>query len=350
VSRTVEARVADVRRLLACARAVHDQRARIAPAIAAASGLTAQGVELGFASLEREATDRDLRALVVSAGDTRHVHVVLSANVFVAPLRALAIARAASERVTVRPSPRDPALTVALLEAAASAGDDAFTRVDQRDVLPIEAGEVHVYGRDATIAAVRTRVRRGVVVRGHAAGMGMALVSPDGDLGAAAEALALDVVTFDQRGCLSPRVAMVLGNEGRAEQFGEALHAAFGRWEVRVPRGRLLEDERVEARRWRETVAFAGRLREGHDWAVAVAGEGASFSIPPPGRHVTVVAVASADSVAAAIAPMAAGIVAVGTDAPGAKLGARLPSHARLSALGAMQRPPLDGPVDRRLA
>jgi hypothetical protein len=342
--------VADVRRLLACARAVHDQRARIAPAIAAASGLTPQGVELGFASLEREASDQDLRALVAGAGDSRHVHVILSANVFVAPLRALAIARAASERVTVRPSPRDPALTVALLEAAASAGDDALARIDERDVLPIEAGEVHVYGRDATIASVRARVRRGVVVRGHAAGMGMALVSSDGNLGAAAEALALDVVTFDQRGCLSPRVALVLGNAARAEQFAEALHAALGRWDVRVPRGRLLEDERIAARRWRETLAFAGRLWEGKDWAVGALGEGAPFSVPPPGRHVAVIAAASAHSVAAAIAPIAPRIVAVGTDAAREGLGAALPAHARLSALGAMQRPPLDGPVDRRLA
>ncbi len=40
-------------------------------------------------------------------------------------------------------------------------------------------------------------------------------------------------------------------------------------------------------------------------------------------------------------------IVAVGTDDPAAH-GAIAPPHARVSALGEMQRPKFDGPVDRR--
>jgi Acyl-CoA reductase (LuxC) len=349
VSRTAADRVADVRRLLNCARTVYDQRARIAPAIAAATGLTPEGVELGFASLEREASDADLRALVAGAGEAAHVHVVLSANVFVAPLRALALARAAADRVTVRPSPRDPVLAVALLDAARAAGDSAFVPVDERDVAHVEAEEIHVYGRDATVAAVRARVRPGVVVLAHAAGMGMALVSSGADLHAAARALALDVVAFDQRGCLSPRVAMVLGDEARAERFAEALHAALIAQAAQVPRGRLLDDERIDARRWRDALTFAGRVWAADDSAVALAPAGTPLYVPPAGRHVTVMPAASRDAVVAAIAPLAAHVVAVGTDAP-RELGALAPSHARLSALGAMQRPPLDGPVDRRVA
>ena len=349
MSRTVESRVADVRRLLASARAVYEGRARIAPTLAAATGLTPEGVELGFASLEREATDAELHALVAGAGETSHVHVVLSANVFVAPLRALAIARAAADRVTVRPSPRDPALALALLEAAASGGDEAFARVDERDAFHVERGEIHVYGGDATIAAVCARARPGVIVRGHAAGMGVALVSPGAELGAAADSLALDIVVFDQRGCLSPRVAVVLGDASRAERFAEAVHAALRSWEARVPRGRLFEDERIDARRWRDTFAFAGRVWDAGGGAVALAltAEGTPLCVPPAGRHLTVVAAASGHAVAMALEPIAPRIVAVGTDAP-RELGTLAPAHARLSALGAMQRPPLDGPVDRR--
>jgi hypothetical protein len=347
VSRTVDTRLADVRRLLGFARAVYEERARIAPGIAAATGLTPEGVELGFESLEQEASDAELRALVAGAEETRHVHVVLSANVFVAPLRALALARAAAERVTVRPSPRDPALAVALLQAAASAGEEAFEQVDDREVADLEAGEIHVYGRDATIATVRARVRPGVVVRGHAAGMGMAVVSLRADLDVAADALARDVVAFDQRGCLSPRVAIVRGNAARAGRFAEALHAALGSWEARVPRGRLLEDEGIDARRWRDAATFAGRVWGADRWAVALAAEGAALYVPPAGRHLTVVPASSDRAVAAAMAPLAGRIVAVGTDAP-AEIAGLAPGHARLSALGAMQRPPLDGPVDRR--
>ncbi|MGD0527163.1 MAG: acyl-CoA reductase, partial [Polyangiaceae bacterium] len=318
MSRSLDARMRDVEDLLRCARAVYERRAALAPAIAAASGLSEQGVELGFASFERDATEGELRALVTAAGDADRVHVVLSANVFVAPLRAIAVARAAARHVTVRPSPRDPSLTRAILEESAAAGDDALVEVGERDVSSITAGEVHVYGRDATIAAVRARVRPGVVVRGHGAGMGVAVVSPGADLVAAADALALDVVAFDQRGCLSPRVALVLGSPGRAESFAEALHAALRATGEGTPRGTLSVDERADARRWRDASAFAGRLWDATDHAVALAPGAAPVSVAPVGRHVTVVPAATKDAAIAAMAPMARFVVSVGTDDPGA--------------------------------
>ncbi|HEY6460438.1 MAG TPA: proline dehydrogenase, partial [Polyangiaceae bacterium] len=187
--RTAAERVADVRRLLLAARAVHAGRERLAPAVAASTGLSPQGVELGFDSLEQDATDAQLGSLVAGAGDAPHVHVVLSANVFVAPLRALVLARAASSSVSVRPSPRDPVLTRALVAAA---GDPAIVVTGERDVSRTPRGEVHVYGRDATIAAVRAEVPPGVTVRGHGAGMGVAVVSAACDAEVAARALAVD--------------------------------------------------------------------------------------------------------------------------------------------------------------
>jgi hypothetical protein len=341
--------MADVRRLLECARVLFAARAGLAPAIAAASGLTAEGVELGFASLEREATDAELRAFVAAAGDAGRVHVVLSANVFVAPLRAMALARAAAERVTVRVSPRDPVLTRALVEEAVAAGDGAIALVDERDVARVDAGEVHVYGRDETIAAVRAGVRPGVVVRGHGSGMGLAIVSPGAQMDGAADALALDVVAFDQRGCLSPRLAVILGSAARAEVFAEALHASLRALGTRIPRGQLLADERSDACRWRDALSFAGRVWDASDHAVALAPEGSPLLVPPAGRHVTVIPVPSPEAVVSALSPIARFVVAVGTDDLAA-LGGMAPAHARRSVLGAMQRPPLDGPVDRRSA
>jgi len=349
VTRDAEARVAAVRRLLQCARAVHQRRADLAPAIAAASGLSAAGVELGFASLERDATDAELRSLVTAAGTAEHVHVILSANVFVAPLRAIALARAAAGRVTVRPSPRDPSLTRALVDEIAAAGDLAVTLSDERDVATLAAGEIHVYGRDATIAAVRARARATVLVRGHGAGMGVAVVSRGADLEAAARALARDIVAFDQRGCLSPRVVLTLGVPGRARELGEALHAALRAQGELVPRGTLSLDERADARRWRDASAFAGTIWDAPDHAVALAPEGAYLPVAPPGRHIGVVPVASSAAAVAALDPVARFVVAVGTDDP-ASVADVAPAHARVSRLGAMQRPPLDGPVDRRSA
>jgi Acyl-CoA reductase (LuxC) len=344
MKRGIEARVADVRRLLAAARIVHRDRALVAPEIAHDTGLTLPGVELGFASLEREATDAELLALVSAAAPAEHVHVVLSANVFVAALRAIAIARAAADRVTVRPSPRDPVLARALVEVAR---DDAITLIEERDVATVGADEIHVYGTTRTIAAVRSRARAGVVVRGHGPGMGAAIITAAANLTAAAEQLAADVVPFDQRGCLSPRIALVEGDEGRARSFAHALDERLGEWGRRVPRGAIFDGERAEATRWRETMAFAGQLWQRDHHAVALLPSGAPVAIPPAGRHVQVTAEPSVAAVGARVATVARFLVAVGTDDPG-RAAAVLPPHARVSPLGRMQRPSFDGPVDRR--
>jgi hypothetical protein len=220
-----------------------------------------------------------------------------------------------------------------------------------------------VYGRDETIAEVRSRARAGVVVRGHGAGLGVAFIAGDADadftevttaadggraaLTALAGALATDVVPFDQRGCLSPRVALVEGPPSRAAAFAGALHHGLAVLGSRVPRGALTSDERSEATRWRETLAFAGRVWDGADHAVALAPRGMPLAVPPAGRHVLVAAVASASAARELLAPFARFVVSVG-GRDSESLVAIAPTHARRARLGRMQRPPLDGPVDRR--
>jgi hypothetical protein len=62
---------------------------------------------------------------------------------------------------------------------------------------------------------------------------------------------------------------------------------------------------------------------------------------------VHVAACASLDDAAKLLAPLAKGIVTIGSDDLESAR-AVAPSWARLAALGMMQRPPLDGPVDLR--
>ena len=333
-----------VRALLGTARTVVRDRSRWTDAIARTTGLSREGVELGFTRhLETDATEAELDALVAAAGDAPVVHVVLSANVFTAPLRAMALARAAAPIVIVRPSRRDPVLARALAEVG---GDLAITIDDELDVAAISTGQVHVYGRDETIALLRARVRAGVVVRGHGAGMGVAIVSPSADLDLAAEALASDVVAFDQRGCLSPRLAIAVGDDARALELSRALHQALLVIAERVPRGTLTPDERADGARWVDAVTFAGTAFRSADHVVGFVPRVAPL-VAPTGRHVHVCSAATASAARAHLAPFARWIVAVGSDDP--EWASNLaPPHARVSSLGAMQRPPLDGPVDRR--
>jgi hypothetical protein len=342
--RSLDERVRDVRRLLDVARRVYEKRHELVPSLARTTGLSPQGVLLGFESLERDATDAELRALVESAGDAAHVHVILSANVFVGALRALALARAAAPRVTIRPSSRDPILTEALVAAAK---DPAVVVTSERDPRASDADRVDVYGGAAAIEQVRARARPGVSVRAHGPGLGVAFVTRAADPVDAARLLAEDVVVFDQRGCLSPRVVLVEGDEGdaaRAESFAGALHTSLDGWAVRVPRGTLAEEERAEARRWQESLAFAGRAWSGSQHAV---GLGDRLLVPPTGRHVQVLPVADALRASELLAPIAGAIVTVSSDDP-EQVGHVAPLHARIAMLGQMQRPPLDGPVDRR--
>jgi hypothetical protein len=337
--------VRDLRRLLEAAREVYALRARLVPDVAHATGLSLQGVELGFASLERDASEGDLRTLVAGAGDARRVHVILSANVFVAPLRAIVLAWAAAPEVTVRPSSRDPVLARALVRLLASAGERAVVLDEDCDVASVTEGEVHVYGRSETIAAVRARAR--VAVRAHGPGMGVAVIAARDDAAEAAEALAADVVPFDQRGCLSPRIAFVEGDVARAAEFARVLHERLRVWGVRVPRGGLSPEESAEASRWVDTATFAGESWAGAAHAVALAPEGAPLSVPPAGRYMLVAAAPTVDEVFVRLAPLAPFVVAVGARNRTA-LASRVPPHVRLLPLGRMQQPPLDGPVDRR--
>ncbi len=339
--RTVDERVLDVRRLLEAARRVYEKRHELVPSLARTTGLSPQGVLLGFESLEREATDAQLRTLVESAGDVAHVHVILSANVFVGALRALALARAAAPRVTIRPSSRDPVLTEALVAAA---GDPAVLVTSERDPRASDADRIDVYGGAAAIEQVRAAARPGVSVRAHGPGLGVAFVTRAADPVHAARLLAEDVVVFDQRGCLSPRVVLVEGDAARAESFAGALHTSLDEWAVRVPRGTLAEEERAEARRWQESLAFAGRTWCGPQNVVAL---GDRLLVPPAGRHVQVLPAAEARRGSELLAPIAAAIVTVGCDDP-EQVRHVVPVQARTAMLGHMQRPPLDGPVDRR--
>jgi acyl-CoA reductase-like NAD-dependent aldehyde dehydrogenase len=339
-----------VRRLLAAARTLVAQRAELVPAIVESTGLSTEGVELALSRhVETEATDAELAKLVACAGDVSRVAVVLSANVFVGALRAIALARAASDDVVVRPSRRDPAFACALVGAANALGD-AHVRIDDAlDVASVEVGELHVYGRDETIADVRARAREGVRVLGHGSGMGIALVTAAADVSHAARGLADDVVVFDQRGCLSPRIALVVGDEARAATFAEARHAELDRLAVMVPRGEVPAEERAASGRYVATMTYACRVLVGSQHAIGIAPPGAPLVLPPPYRHVHVAACAALADAERLLAPLARAVVTIGSDdLESARALSRACPWARLSALGMMQRPPLDGPVDGR--
>jgi hypothetical protein len=297
--------------------------------------------------LEHRATEGEVHQLVRGAGQAPCVTVVLSANVFTAGLRALALAWAVAPRVLVQTSRREPVFAAALV---AKVGAPELSLVPGRDVAVAPAGEIHVYGRGETIAALRKSVteagRRDLVVRAHGPGLGLAWI-PNGNIDAAD--VAADVTPFDQRGCLSPRIVLVEGDAGRASAFARALDHALREEASRIPPGVAEESERTGRVRYARAMTYAGELIDAGTHVIGVAPPGAPITVPPTGRVVHVASVADAGEAACRIDPLRSHVTAVGV--PTSRQVASVPwapPHARILGLGRMQCPPLDGPVDRR--
>ncbi|WP_437642636.1 acyl-CoA reductase [Sorangium sp. So ce854] len=327
------------------------------------SGLSPEGVELALGRhLEVAPSRGELDALVAAAGRARRCHVVLAANVCTAPLRAIAVAAATAPEVLVRPSRRDPVVAELLVRALQA--DEAFARAggaialvadlaleDDGDGAAGDAprAELHVYGSDQTVATLRARAGRGARVRGHGAGLGLAVVGPAAGLAEAARDIADDVVPFDQRGCLSPRFVLVEGPAERAEALARALHEALGEAGSRVPRGPLDDAARAEIAMYRATLEAVGWFREGEGHGVGLDPAPRSLLLPPAARLVHVAA-SGAAAAPALLAPIGGAITAIGAGGGGelVRAASAVAPRARVSALGRMQRPPLDGPVDLR--
>jgi Acyl-CoA reductase (LuxC) len=324
-------------------------RARHVAELADQTGLSPQGVDLALTkSLEVSATSAQLDALLSCVTEAAQVSVVLSANVFTAALRALALALASSSRVTVKVSRREPLFPRLLLTYLRDTCEPVAAMVrlgEDAEISAIREGVIHAYGRKETLEAICASAT--VPVWAHGPGFGIAELSlsrepPECDeLDAFAASLAEDIALFDQRGCLSPRV--VWAPPEHTESFAEALSLALADAQLRMPRGVLTSEERVEIARYKQSIRAVGRGFEGPGHFVGLA---ETAWLPPPGRTVHVCP--KNQATIGWLQSMGAFVTALGSDCPRrSTLIAHLP-HVRHSLLGAMQRPPLDGPVDLR--
>jgi hypothetical protein len=347
----VYARMSRVLRLVEAARRIADpsdpmgRRARLE--LPRVTRLSPEGVELALARcLETQPSEEELESLCLRTPSARQAHVLLSASVFVAAHRAIAVGLAASQRVEVRPSRREPTMAALLFDATGG----AFRIVEELGPLP--GDHVWAYGSDATLAALGGELPAGVVLHGHGTGFGAAVVEPPVGVDetsfadrVAAE-LAVDVALFDQRGCLSPRLVLT-STSGFARLFATALARELAALEQRVPRGWISPDERAAAVRYRDTMLYLADAMPAGEGLVGLDLEGNRMIAPPVGR---LVHVARVENPAQAVSKLAPVLAAVGV-ACSAELQERIRQavpRARVGAVGQMQRPPFDGPVDLR--
>lgn len=335
-------RLERVERLLAAARRVasadHADGRHLRERLLETCQLSPAGIELGLTRcLELRPTPHELESLLASTPEAARAHVLLSGNVFVAALRALAIGVASSPRVSVRASRRDPALAEALHRQAPNL-------FELTPALSPESGDhVWAYGADATLAEVRAKLPKGAWFHEHGTGFGAIALQARAWRESDARDIALDAALFDGQGCLSPRVVCVAGSAEEARDIARTIARELHDLERELPFGARSAAELAQTVRARDAATYAFETFDaGGAWVSA----GSTFTLPPSGRNLHVLATASPR---AALAGCSEALTCIGcNDAElGAELSAAFPG-ARIVPLGAMQRPPLDGPVDRR--
>lgn len=312
------------------------------------TGLSREGVDLALSKhLEVSMSEGELSSLLEASPQGPRVQLILSAHVFVGANRALAIALAGSEKVFARPSRREDIVLPLLARAIEEMTKERWVQIVD-EVVPVSGDILHVYGSDETVRKVRAKLSPGVRVMGHGSGFGVAIVEEGADVETAAKSLVWDVVPFDQRGCLSPRI--VLAHDKLAEELATELARQLEEANRHVPRGKVFEDERAEASAWISSLAILGGIDHGPWGAVGVDPIARALMLPPPGRHLHVTAMRDAAHLSELLAPLAPFVTTIGHGGEGPLLGAarHLAQAARLANFGEMQRPPLDGPVDRR--
>jgi hypothetical protein len=343
---TVSARRARIEPLLESARRIadpaseHGQKAR--KRLVESTGLSPAGVDFALeCCLEREPSAGELEALVRATAPAPKAHVLLSANVFVAAHRAIAIGLASSPEVRVRASRREPEMAELLWKGAPS----AFQLVTE--LTPEPGDQLWAYGSDDTLRSFARTLPPNVTLHAHGAGFGLAVLAErpsSTELERLLHELAEDTALFDQRGCLSPRLLLVVGSAELAREVAVELAAQLAAVETRIPRGRLEPQEMAEITAHCDTASYAGELFEA---GLGFVSSSASLSLPPVGRNLHVLAVRDALGSLASVADLVTSCAVHGDHALRASIAHALPG-ARVCDFGHMQRPPFDGPVDRR--
>ncbi len=292
------------------------------------------------------------------------VALSLAKSVATAPVRSIALPllRGASA-VSVRASRGQRAVARLVSELMVSEGLAVdFDESDRdgeswlNDVLNTGVSTVIAFGGDASVERARSMAsERGARCEGHGHGMGAAwvdgVVSDDEVL-----QIAWDFCAYDGSGCLSPAALWVTGSTGEAVSLGARLARAMERWSAERPRGALSREWVAHERAWRAgAAAAAASFERGSGFSVAVFAQGEGAMVSPIGARNVIVRCAgeTGDAAATWIEANARWLTVVACDARASerlKALNLLKFTGRTSALGEMQRPPLDGEADRRAA
>jgi hypothetical protein len=326
-------------------------------ALATESALSVEGVRLAIdVALETNASDEEIAAMVARAPRHASVGVVLSSNVFTAPFRAIAWALASAPIVRVRSSRRSRLFPRAIIECLRGTTIEACVALDESDepsaAIEALAGEVravHAYGGAEALAAIEAACDGRCAVELHGPGFGIVIASSE-VIVAHADAIWRDVVVFDQRGCLSPRVVFALGANVGADVVARALLDAGASIARDAPAAPIDARDAASIALALDLAAMSGDvIRAAHGVVATIDAAATEKLVLLPARRMLVVyAAADLAAVIARLGGAAALVTCVATEGALSSEVTTAFRLARVCSFGRMQRPPFDGPVDLR--
>lgn len=342
------------------------------------SGLSSEGIAwaldttLGAVTREsleamvREASSAAGRATIVPRG---LVVVILSANVATAPFFALSLPLLFGNAILAKASRRDDVAARAFVAALASVDPELAVSLDavvfgggdveREDVLLGRANAVVAYGSDATIQTLRSRTPASSAFIAHGNGLGIGFVAREvlRDLASRREAIdafALDVAAYDQRGCLSPHVIVVEGDDDQVRSFARDLaEQGLAPLAKRMPRGPLSTNAAAAQLAFRSIAIARGELFEGDGFSTSAEPSGPVRS-SPGFRNVQVVSCVERERFGAIASTFGVHLKVVGVagdDACRAAIAKSFvpPVAPRIVRAGTMQTPPFDAVWDAEL-
>ena len=297
------------------------------------TGLSPKGALLA----QRIASELILTGSVPIFEPPPHTVIWCAANVFTAPLEWVVQLTANGGKVTLKAPSKAPESAEAIANAFSSLGVAVhISPISESWGLLSGADAVIGFGGTASMASLSAHIGPHIANSLHGHRVSFAVVDTDvTDPKIVADALALDLILYDGRGCMSPVAIFTLGSQ--VERFADELSEALQAAERQVPRGGLAPREGAEWRRKTGLARILGRCIEGDHWAVTILPID-YFEPHTQPRLACLYKVESPEAILRAINGLP--LSTCGTNLSGQSL--RAAGFSRICPLGKMQTPPLN--------
>lgn len=172
------------------------------------------------------------------------------------------------------------------------------------------ADRVVVYGSADTVEWVATHVSPHTVVIPHGPSVALAYLSTAGidgkDVICRLRELALDVTSYDQRGCRSPHALLVVGDEATLREVVSSLVTQLGTVSKALPRGSLTAEEVNALYLDKLTSTSLGSVIEGPSWRITIEARAEVIRPSPLGRTLRIIGIESESALSATFATLPA--------------------------------------------